>query len=144
MFLHASVRRIFFVFIFIGIQVYDGNASSHYTNTWAVHIPNVDQENVNEIARRHGMINMGQVGLKLCKIWVYTLKIISRIRLYTKASLCEDMLKFHTRLDRWRVTIILNTALIRDECDEKPWNTLQNCPGSLRFVDFYCLWGLNV
>ena len=133
---HDSIRRIFLVFTFIGIQVYDGNASSHYTNTWAVHIPNVDQENVNEIARRHGMINIGQVGLKLFKIWVYTLTIISRMRLYTKASLCEDMLKiFYTRLDRWRATIILNTALIRDECDEKPWNTLQNCPGSLRFVE---------
>ena len=80
---HDNICRIFLVFTFIGIQVYDGNASSHYTNTWAVHIPNVDQENVNEIARRHGMINIGQVGLKLCKIWVYTLTIISRIPRYT-------------------------------------------------------------
>ena len=49
------------MFIFIGLRVY-GNASNHYTNTWAVHIPNVDHEKVNEIARRHGMINLGQVG----------------------------------------------------------------------------------
>jgi hypothetical protein len=58
---YAAFCRIFVVFIFIGLRVY-GNASNHYTNTWAVHIPNVDHEKVNEIARRHGMINLGQVG----------------------------------------------------------------------------------
>jgi hypothetical protein len=62
----ADIRCVFVVFLFIKVVVY-GNASSHYTNTWAVHIPNVDQEKVTEIARRHGMINLGQVCLKMFK-----------------------------------------------------------------------------
>ncbi|XP_028416477.1 LOW QUALITY PROTEIN: proprotein convertase subtilisin/kexin type 5-like [Dendronephthya gigantea] len=57
------VRKVFLVCIFIQLRVgSDASSSQYYTNTWAVHIPNVDQEKVNEIARRHGMINLGQVG----------------------------------------------------------------------------------
>lgn len=59
----AFLRKVFVVCIFIQLRG-DSDATQHYTNTWAVHIPNIDQEKVNEIARRHGMINLGQVRLK--------------------------------------------------------------------------------
>ena len=58
--LRAGIFYVLLVFISFQL-VRVGNAVTHYANTWAVHIPNVEPEKVNEIARRHGMINLGQV-----------------------------------------------------------------------------------
>ena len=98
MIFRGDVRCVFVVFIFITVWV-SSNASSHYTNTWAVHIPNADQEKVTEIARRHGMINLGQVNFKMYKNSVHTLTIIARIQRYTKASLSlNDTLKLYNQV----------------------------------------------
>ena len=32
-----------------------------YTNSWAVHLPNADHEKASLVAKRHGMVNLGQV-----------------------------------------------------------------------------------
>ena len=62
----TGVCGIIFVFLIcVELRAYGNEATSHYTNTWAVHIPNVDEAKVHEIARRHGMINLGQVGFLL-------------------------------------------------------------------------------
>ena len=49
--------------VFLGISL--GNEESedeiHFTNSWAVHIEAGDLEVVNEIAKKHGFINQGQV-----------------------------------------------------------------------------------
>ena len=66
----TGVCSIFVLLVCVELRAYGNASSSHYTNTWAVHIPNVDQEKVNEIARRHGMTNLGQVGLKRYNICV--------------------------------------------------------------------------
>ena len=34
----------------------------HFTNSWAVHIENDDIDLVNDIAKKHGFVNQGQVG----------------------------------------------------------------------------------
>lgn len=70
MIFHGYACKIFVIFImFTVLRVLPrvlraDDAFDHYTNTWAVHIPNVGQEKVNEIARRHGMINLGQVRIE--------------------------------------------------------------------------------
>lgn len=75
----TGVCSIIFVFLIcvVFIPTYGNEASSHYTNTWAVHIPNVDQAKVHEIARRHGMINLGQVGFLLYIICLRVCEIIA-------------------------------------------------------------------
>ncbi|XP_037942856.1 furin-like protease 1 [Teleopsis dalmanni] len=49
-------------------EVFDGNSNSlsnsgsakHFTHTWAVHIPNADDETAHQVARDHGFVNMGK------------------------------------------------------------------------------------
>eukprot|EP00794_Sanderia_malayensis_P000162 gene162-774_t len=41
---------------------WEENDNVHYTNSWAVHLENGDTEVANKIAKRHGFVNLGQVG----------------------------------------------------------------------------------
>lgn len=138
MIFQAKFSWFLLVFIVIGLPFTSYGNASHYTNTWAVHIPNADQENVNEIAQRHGMINLGQVGAVLRKIDEYFLLIL--LYVLNKGSIYKLFLFSYRRLARLKDIIIFNIALTREECDEKLQHTLRNYPGSLRFVVLYCLW----
>lgn len=80
MVLWAVIRRICVYLYLINVlgTSSDNLAYVHFTNSWAVHIPQVDEETVKEIARRHGMINLGQVfyshNLYFCLIITHLLR----------------------------------------------------------------------
>lgn len=50
------------------------NTAGHYTHTWAVHIPNGDEDGkVDSVAFDHGFVNLGKVCKNYIKYYVYLL-----------------------------------------------------------------------
>ena len=66
-FLYSCVQPFAIVLILLRLNcssALHGKRSSHgYSNSWAVHISNGDDEKANKIAKRHGMVNLGQVSV---------------------------------------------------------------------------------
>ena len=117
-----------------------GERSSHgYSNSWAVHISNGDDEKANKIAKRHGMVNLGQVSVihqpMLSHNAIHKRVYTQYVRM-NRVSICMT-LPFNSSLsrsDRWKGYTTFNTLLTRDEWDGK---SLSEHRGSLENLRLY-------
>ena len=60
--MRASVAVFRLAWIALATTNEESGKDVHFTNSWAVHIENDDIDLVNDIAKKHGFVNQGQVG----------------------------------------------------------------------------------